>query len=253
MAEVLTQRSGAVAQIVLSNPAKHNAMTPEMWVALAGSLEECDADPAIRVIVLTGAGDKSFVSGADIGRLDPKAGSAGAAPLPYMAPMRCAKPVLAKIRGFCMGGGLGLAAACDLRFAADDAVFRMPAARLGMGYSHDGVRRFVDVIGATNTLDIFFSARRFDAAEAFRIGFLSGVVPAAELDRAVDDYCALIAENAPLTLLAAKRTVMTLLADPAERDPAAMHASIDRALASIDLKEGRAAFLEKRPPRFIGQ
>lgn len=253
MAEVVSENRGAIARVVISNPAKHNAMTPEMWAALDAALDAAAADASVRAIVIEGAGEKAFVSGADIGRLDPKPSGDGRPTLPYMAPLGCAKPVIAKIRGYCMGGGLGLAAACDLRIAADDAIFRMPAARLGMGYAYDGVRRFVEVIGAANTLDIFFSARRFDAAEALRLGFLSRVVPAADLDRVVDEYCALIGENAPLTLAAAKKSVLAILGGSAAADVAAAQKLIDRALTSDDLKEGRAAFMEKRTPRWQGR
>lgn len=253
MAEVLTERDGAIARIVLSNPSKHNAMTPEMWDALVEALAACDADETVRVMVLCGAGDRAFVSGADIARLDPKPVGGGKPTQPYMAPAQCRKPVIAKIRGYCMGGGLGLAASCDLRFAADDAIFRMPAARLGMGYGFEGVARFMQLMGATNTLDIFYSARRFDAAEALRLGFVSRVVPAVELDAVVDEYCALIAENAPLSILAAKRSVQAALAGGGADDRAAAQSIIDRALASEDLKEGRAAFMEKRTPRFTGR
>lgn len=256
MAEIITHRDGSIATIVISNPAKRNAMSPEMWTAFGAALDSVDADPAIRAIVITGHGDQAFVSGADISRLDPQASVNGApaeSAMPYMAPLRCTKPVIAKIRGYCFGGGLGLAAACDLRFCSENAEFRMPAARLGLGYSYVGVRRFVTLLGEANTLDLFMSARRFDAAEALRMGFVARIVPSAELDAAVADYCTMLAENAPLTLQAAKRTVREILKDPGERDTAAAQALIDRALGSADVKEGRQAFLEKRRPVFRGK
>lgn len=254
MAQVMQHRAGAIATLVISNPAKMNAMSPEMWDALGAGLDAAEADPAVRAIVITGEGEKAFVSGADISRLNPKASgnTPTEADMPYMAPLRCAKPVIAKIRGYCFGGGLGLAAACDLRFCSEDAEFRMPAARLGLGYSFIGVRRFVAVLGEANTLDLFMSARRFGAAEALRMGFVARVVPGAELDRVVDEYCAMVAENAPLTILAAKRSVREILKDPGERNSGAAQALIDRALGSEDVKEGRKAFMEKRKPVFKG-
>jgi enoyl-CoA hydratase/carnithine racemase len=167
--------------------------------------------------------------------------------------MHCSKPVIARIRGVCMGGGLGFAAACDLRICSDDAVFRMPAARLGLGYSPVGVRRFMNVIGAANTVDMFVSARKFDAAEALRMGFVSRVVPAAELEKVVAEYCEMIAENAPLTVAAAKYSVQQWLKDPADRDLATARKMVDACFASEDHKEGRTAFMQKRKPVFHGR
>ena len=152
-----------------------------------------------------------------------------------------------------MGGGLQLAAACDIRIAADDAVFRMPAALLGVGYSFGGIERFVDLIGASNTADLFMSARKFGAEEAFRMGFVNRVVPASDLDREVDAYCGAVAENAPLTIAAAKSTIREALKDPARRDMAALKSKIDACWGSHDYNEGRLAFLEKRKAQFVGR
>jgi enoyl-CoA hydratase/carnithine racemase len=171
----------------------------------------------------------------------------------YVAPMHCSKPVVARIRGICIGGGLGFAAACDLRICSDDSVFRMPAARLGLGYSPTGVRRFMNVIGAANTSDIFFTARKFDAQDALRMGFVSRVVPAAQLEAVVAESCELIAENAPLTVAAAKFAVQQALKDPADRDMAKAVQMVQTCFASADHQEGRKAFMEKRKPSFTGR
>jgi len=260
MAGLITQRTGAVATVLFSNPEKLNAVTFDMWSAVPATLAALDADAAVRVVVIAGDGDKAFISGADISQFEKLRGTAEAqaeynkaVEKAYLAPMRCSKPVIARIRGICIGGGLGFAAACDLRICADDAVFRMPAARLGLGYSPTGVRRFMNVIGAANTSDIFFTARKFDAQEALRMGFVSRVVPAAQLEQVVAETCAMIAENAPLTVAAAKFAVQQALLDAAERDMAKAVRMVQACFASADHQEGRKAFMEKRKPSFGGR
>ena len=257
MAEILLQREGAVGTIVFSNPEKHNAMTLQMWRAFATSMAALDGDDSIRAIVLVGDGDKAFVSGADVSqfgasRTDPTAQRSygEAVEAAYLAPPRARKPVIAGIRGVCMGGGLGLAAACDLRVCADDARFRMPAGRLGLSYSQTGVQRFVALIGVQNTCDVFFSARVFDAAEALRMGFVGRVVPASELNEAVRTTALAIADNAPLTAAALKATVNAYLRNPADKNAADAQQAIDRCNASQDYREGVLAFAEKRKPVF---
>lgn len=260
MAELITRRDGAVASIVFSNPKKLNAVTYDMWGALPAAVAALDKDPQIRAIVITGDGDKAFISGADISQFEKLRGAADtqaeynkAVERAYLASMQCSKPVIAKIRGICIGGGLGLAAACDVRIAAEDTVFRMPAARLGLGYSATGVRRFMNVIGAANTADIFLSARKFNAAQALQMGFVSQVFAVDEFEREAAAYCRMVSENAPLTVAAAKFAIQQWLKDPAERDLATATRMVEACFASIDHKEGRTAFMEKRTPKFIGR
>ncbi len=170
-----------------------------------------------------------------------------------MAPVKTSKPTLAKIRGICMGGGLGLAAACDIRICADDARFRMPAGRLSLGYSQAGVKRFAALIGVQNTYDIFFSARIFDAQDARRMGFVAEVVPAAELDATVAAMAAAIAENALLTAKAVKLAMNAWLDNPAEFDSPDVRQAVETCNLSEDYREGVKAFAEKRKPRFTGR
>jgi len=257
---LLSRKEGAIGWIVFSNVAKHNAVSYDMWSAFPEAMRDLEADPGVRAIVITGEGEKAFISGADISQFEKARASAdaqatynAAVETAYLAPLRCAKPVVARIRGICMGGGLGLAAACDFRFAADDAVFRMPAARLGLGYNYPGIKRFVDLIGAANTAEIFFTARKFDALDAQRMGFLTRMVPAAELDGEMAAFLALLAENAPLTIAEVKYGIRQVLATDEERDLEALQRMIEACFASEDYKEGRTAFMEKRAPGFKGR
>ena len=259
MSKVITDKKGAVAHVILSNVAKMNAMTLDMWQALPVALEGFDQDPEVRVIVVTGDGDKAFISGADISQFDKlrstdeaQAEYNTAVNKAYMAPILCSKPVVAQIRGYCFGGGLGFAASCDVRTCGDDAQFRMPAARLGLGYDPRGVKRFMDILGAANTADIFFSARRFDARDALRMGFVSQVHPVADLALRTLEYVQMISENAPLTMAAAKFAIRQGLQVESEQQLELAREMVKECFTSEDYKEGRKAFAEKRVPNFKG-
>jgi enoyl-CoA hydratase/carnithine racemase len=217
------------------------------------------ANDAVRVVVVSGAG-REFVSGADISRFEEERGSAGAIGRYNAAVERTyallhdfPKPTIAMIRGYCIGGGLGLAVSCDIRIASDTARFAMPAAKLGLGYDATGMHRFVEVLGSSFTKEMFFTARQFDAEEARLMGLANRVVPDGDVEIYVRDLAERIAENAPLTIAAVKFIVGELAKDETQRDLARCSALVDKCFASGDYEEGRRAFIEKRKPRFVGK
>jgi len=254
------QKDGAIGWLTFSNPAKLNAMTFAMWQGLPAAIAAFEADPAIRVVVLRGAGTKAFVSGADISEFEEKRGTAdaveaynAAGDAASAAIEACGKPTLAMIHGYCIGGGLGLALTCDLRFADEDASFAIPAAKLGLGYRYDGIERLVRVVGPSHAKDILYSARRLPVAEARAMGLVNAVLPATELEREVRAYGDRIARNAPLTIAAAKSAIDAAVAPPDAGRRAAVDRAVAACFASEDYREGRLAFREKRAPRFQGR
>lgn len=257
--DVLARTEGRVGYLTFSNPARHNAVSLAMWQEAGRLLRNFADDPAVGVVVLSGAGSKSFVSGADISKFDKERGTEDAARAygasverVYAAVHDFPKPTIAMIRGYCIGGGLGLAISCDIRIAAGHSRFAMPAAKLGLGYDLAGMRRFVEVLGTSFTKEMFFTARQFDVDEARLMGLVNRVVPDEEIEDFTRAYAEAIAANAPLTVAAAKFIVTELSKDVGERDLTGCTAMVDRCFGSHDYEEGRRAFLEKRKPAFTG-
>jgi enoyl-CoA hydratase len=257
---MIAQKDGAIGWMIFNNPERRNALSLDMWQAMPVILEEFERDPAIRVVVLKGAGDRAFVSGADISQFEKQRSSAESiaqydkiAEAANVRLQDCRKPVIAMIHGFCIGGGVGVALLCDLRIAADTARFGVPAARLGLGYRWAGVKKLVDLVGPSFAKEIFFTARHFSAAEALAMGLINRAVPEAELEGYVRNYCALIAENAPLTMEAVKGVVAELAKPGQQIDRAHCEALVARCFESEDYIEGRRAFMEKRKPAFAGK
>lgn len=252
--------SDGIAIVTFDNPAKRNALSAPIRAALPGVLRSLQADDAVRVVVLTGAGGKAFVSGADISefgdqRTTPEAradfdrGQADTA----RAWAALEKPIIAMIQGFCIGGGLLTALQADIRICSDDSVFAVPAARLGLGYGFGGVEQLVQLVGPSWASEILFSARRLSAAEAVQAGLVNRVVPPEILEDEVFGLAGSIRDNAPLTVTALKVAIREARRAPDRRDLDRVAALVEACFRSADYREGQAAFLAKRPPRFRGE
>jgi enoyl-CoA hydratase/carnithine racemase len=256
--KLVVSLSGGIATLAIDNPSKHNALDLEMWKAFPDIMVALDRDPQVRVVVVKGAGQESFASGADIGefatlRADAEGGRLYEATneAAFWAVAHCSKPVIAMIRGFCLGGGFGLALSCDLRVASESAIFGIPAARLGIGYPPGAMKLVTAAVGASAANDLFFTARRIDAQEAGRLGVVQRVVTEDQLETTVLALAQTIAGNAPLTIKAAKAAIDEAVGvKHPDIDPVSL---ADQCFDSADAVEGRKAFLEKRNPVFTGQ
>jgi enoyl-CoA hydratase/carnithine racemase len=257
--KMLSRKEGSVGYMTFNNPEKLNAVSLEMWDAASRIMSDFAQDDAIRVVVITGAGGKAFVSGADISKFENERSNeeqqaryneivAKANDSLYSFP----KPTIAMIRGYCIGGGLGLAVCCDLRICSDNSRFAIPAAKLGLGYGYTGIKRLADLVGPSFAKEIFFTARQFDAAEAQTMGLVNRVMPADQLEVYVKNYADTIGGNAPLTVNAVKFIANQTVADEGKRDLKRCADLVKGCFDSKDFIEGRRAFMEKRKPAFTG-
>jgi enoyl-CoA hydratase/carnithine racemase len=257
--KMLSRKEGRVGYMIFNNPERHNAVSFEMWDAASRIMDDFAKDDDVRVVVVTGAGGKAFVSGADISKFESERSNEEAIKS-YNVIVEKAnnslydfpKPTIAMIRGYCIGGGLGLAVCCDLRIASDNSRFAIPAAKLGLGYGFTGIKRLADVVGPSFTKEIFYTARQFDAAEAQTMGLVNRVLPADQLEAYVKDYADTIGGNAPLTVNAVKFIANQTVRDESKRDLKHCADLVKGCFDSKDYVEGRRAFMEKRKPAFIG-
>jgi enoyl-CoA hydratase/carnithine racemase len=258
--KMIAEKEGLIGWITFNNPAKRNAVSLEMWEALGVILTDFQQDANIRVVVMKGAGDKSFVSGADISEFEKQRNTAASkdeyaekSAMAHSMLYRLDKPLIAMIQGYCIGGGMAVALNADVRFATDDSTFGIPAAKLGLGYGYGGVKALHDLVGPSCAKDILFSGRFLDAEEALRIGLINRIVARDDLETTVREYAVTIAGNAPLTIKAAKATVKEILKNPENRDLKKIDKMINDCFDSKDYVEGRRAFMEKRKPVFTGR
>ena len=255
---ILVEQEGAIATVVFNRPRLRNAISLAMWQEIRAVTERLAKEESVRAIVYRGAGTAAFASGADISEfkeLRKDIASAKAynreTDAARAAIRDCPKPTVAMIYGFCMGGAMAIAMACDLRFAAEGAKFGIPAARLGIVYGLEAVRQLVDLVGPSCAKDILFSARTFDAHEAVQIGFVNRVLPVSALEAYTFDYLHQLSANAPLSIKGAKEMIDGIVSGRVGEEQ--LHQLTIAVFDSHDYREGVQAFLEKRPPRFEGR
>src|SRR5882724_10120627 len=258
--KILKAIKDGVGIVTFNNPEKRNAMSLEMWEGLGQALTELRDDDDVRVVILVGAGDKAFVSGADISQFEKTRHNATAseeyskrseAQRALLASYP--KPTIACIRGFCLGGGMQVAMLTDIRIASDNSQFGIPAAKLGIAYGYDGLKHLVSLVGPSWARLIMYTGMRIEAAEALRIGLVDRLLPDAELWNATMEVARAISANAPLAIKAAKITIAEVLKDESRRDMDAIKKIGMACMDSEDFREGRTAFMEKRKPLFKGK
>jgi len=257
---IIVEQADGIGWVTLNNPARRNAISLDMWQAMDAAFARFEADSAVRVVVMRGAGGKAFAAGADISQFEDQRKNAEQAE-EYARISRAgrdriggfSKPLIAMIEGYCIGGGVLLAALADIRIGAENSVYGIPAARLGLGYPFDSVEKIVGLVGPAVAKELLFTARRFDAARAQAVGLINLSVPSDVLEDEVRAMAAEIAQNAPLTIQLVKFEVAQVKRDAAERDMRGVEARIKTCFDSADYRNGRQAFMEKRTPIFEGK
>ena len=257
MGHIKSHVEDALGWITIDRPERRNAMNQVMWSDLCRCVQALAADPSIRVILLRGAGDEAFVSGADIGefgelRVGDRATQYQRSVEAALAAIEAApQPVVSLVQGWCIGAGAAIALRTDLRYGADDVVFAIPAARLGLGYGVDDTKALIDAVGAANAREVLYTGQRYSAADAQRLGVFHRVFPTADIEREVGRIAGQLARNAPLTIQSAKVTIQEL--GRPTPDAKRMAAGIRRCFASEDYAEGIRAFMGKRAAVFNGR
>ena len=258
--KLLCGLDGHAAKLVINNPKRLNALSLDMWQAGGDALSRYAEDPDCRLLVVSGEGGKAFASGADISKFAEERATPEdvvkykqATEAFHNALHNFPKPVIAKINGYCIGGGLAIAVSCDLRICEDGSRFAVPAAKLGLGYGFDGINQLAHIVGPSMAAEIFYTARQFTAAEAYDMGLVNRVLPAGELDDFIEDYVRRISENAPMTIAAVKAAKLAIESDPDDRDLERIAGMVKACFDSEDYEEGRRAFMEKRKPNFAGR
>jgi enoyl-CoA hydratase/carnithine racemase len=253
------EKRGAVGWIIFNQPEKRNAINGAMWRGIAPAMAQFEADPELRCVAFRGAGTEAFASGADISEFDQiRAQNSSVAQYDGLLDQvlhsiqDSRKPSVAMIYGYCMGGGLEVALACDLRYCGASAQFGIPAAKLGLAYNIEGHKRLIETVGHAGAREIMFLGRRYGADEALGMGLVNRVVPDDELETYVADVLNTLCENAPLSIANSKTIIEEYVKSSGAPDAARMRAAIERCAKSADYQEGRRAFMEKRKPRFRG-
>jgi enoyl-CoA hydratase/carnithine racemase len=257
---LIVETDGHTGWITFNDPGRHNAVSFDMWAAIPVALKHFEDDADIRSVVLTGAGEKAFVSGANISQFEALRTGATAveeyevvAEQAQLSLHNFSKPIIARIDGYCIGGGLNIALCCDIRLASDTSIFSIPAARLGLGYRYTAIQNLVRATGTADALEIFITAAKYPARQALDKGLVHAVCEKAKLDALVGDYLGQINANAPLTMAVGKKMIKLLADRDARIDPEHMKALVLQCFESEDYKEGKAAFAQKRPPAFKGR